>query len=87
MLLGECSGGRRPVRLATGRWRDAVERDATDLLQTCSWKTAAPVDKYVVTTIDIGAQIIPMSSMKCLYTMQKLESSPYNNILTILKCM
>jgi hypothetical protein len=37
------------------------------------------VDKYVVTTIAIGAQIITMSSMKCLYTMQKLESGPYNN--------
>jgi hypothetical protein len=49
------------------------------LLQTWNWKEAAPVDKYVVTTIDIGAQIIPKSSVKCLYTMQKFESGPYNN--------
>ena len=41
--------------------------------------SATPVDKYVVTTIDIGAQIIPMSSMKCLYMMQKLESESYKN--------
>jgi hypothetical protein len=37
------------------------------LLQTWNWKAAAPVDEYVVTTIDIGAQIITMSSMQCLY--------------------
>jgi hypothetical protein len=32
LLLGGCSGERRPVRKTTGRWKEAVQRDAIDLL-------------------------------------------------------
>jgi len=35
-----CFGGRRPVGKASGRWEDAVWRDAVDFLQIRNWQAA-----------------------------------------------
>jgi predicted molibdopterin-dependent oxidoreductase YjgC len=40
-VTGGCFRVTRPVVQPTGRWQDAVWREAVDLLQTRNWRTAA----------------------------------------------
>jgi hypothetical protein len=40
-VLGRCFGGGRPVRRPRNRWKDAVQRDAANLLQIRNWKSVA----------------------------------------------
>jgi len=40
-IMGEWSGGRRPVKKPRGRHEDAVRRDTVDFLQIQNWKTSA----------------------------------------------
>jgi hypothetical protein len=40
-VLGRCFGGGRPVRRPRNRWKDAIQRDAANLLQIRNWKSVA----------------------------------------------
>jgi hypothetical protein len=40
-VMGECSGGRRPMEKPRGRLEEAVRKDAVDYLQIQNWKASA----------------------------------------------